>query len=102
MSYVFFFVVFLIIRMTPRSTRTATLFPYATVLRSLHANLVRSFRGYGVFDDGLIGAAARLAAGDEVRLLVHASFLPRYPGSASDVAAAVEVTATVEIGRAHV
>jgi hypothetical protein len=56
---------------------------------------VRPFRGYQTFDDELIGATARLAAGDEVRLLIYASYAPRYVGSGSDTSALVNVTATV-------
>ena len=61
----------------------------------LHANQVRPFRGYESFDDELIGVAARLAPGDEVRLLVHAAYQARYTGSGTDVAAPVDVSATV-------
>jgi ABC-2 type transport system ATP-binding protein len=63
----------------------------------LQANQVRPFRGYGSFDDELIGATVRLAAGDELRLLIHASFVPRYPGSGTDGAALVDVAATVGV-----
>lgn len=70
----------------PSGTSTDTL---------LQPNQVRPFRGYGDFDDELIGLTARLATGDEVRLLIHASYVLRYPGSGSDVATPVNVEAVI-------
>jgi ABC-2 type transport system ATP-binding protein len=61
----------------------------------LQANQVRPFRGYGTFSDELVGATARLAEGDEIRLLVHAAFATRYAGSGSDAATPVNVGAVV-------
>lgn len=61
----------------------------------LQPNQVRPFRGYGDFDDELVGLTARFAAGDEVRLLIHASYVLRYPGSGSDAATPVNVEAVV-------
>jgi len=58
---------------------------------------VRPFRGYGTFDEELVGVATRLAAGDQVRLQVRAAYPPRYVGSGSDVAAPVQVAATVAL-----
>jgi len=61
----------------------------------LQPNQVRPFRGYGAFADELIGLTARLAEGDEVRLLMHASYVARYAGSGSDAAAPVSVEAVI-------
>ncbi len=63
----------------------------------LMPNQVAPVRGWGEFSLELVGAAARLAEGDELRLLVHAAFAPRYPGSGSRVATPVDVTATVSV-----
>jgi ABC-2 type transport system ATP-binding protein len=63
----------------------------------IHVHQVRPFRGYGTFDGELIGVTTRLAPGDEVRLLVRASYAPRYVGSGSDLAAPVDVAATVAL-----
>jgi ABC-2 type transport system ATP-binding protein len=63
----------------------------------LQANQVQPFRGYGAFDGELVGATARLAEGEQLRLLIHASFVPRYVGSGTDVAALVNVAATVNV-----
>ncbi|HEV7734637.1 MAG TPA: CocE/NonD family hydrolase [Candidatus Binatia bacterium] len=71
--------------------------PGALLDTLLQANQVRPFRGYGAFDDELIGATARLAPGEELRLLIHASFVPRYVGSGTDVAALVNVSGTVRV-----
>src|SRR3546814_6709677 len=48
------FVVFLMIRRPPRSTRTDTLFPYTTLFRSLHRRVA-----------GQVALVVRLVGGDE-------------------------------------
>src|SRR5690349_3920666 len=63
----------------------------------LMPNQVAPVRGWGESDRELVGVTARLAEGDEVRLLVHAAFAPRYPASGSDVATPVDLTATVKL-----
>jgi hypothetical protein len=63
----------------------------------LEATQVRPFRGYGAFDDELIGATARLAEGEELRLVIYASYVLRYAGSGTDVAALVNVGGSVQV-----
>lgn len=63
----------------------------------LQANQVQPFRDYGSHTGELVGATARLAPGEQLRLLVHASFVPRYVGSGTDVAALVNVAGTVRV-----
>lgn len=63
----------------------------------LQANQVTPLRGYGTFTQEMVGATARLAPGDELRLLVHASFVPRYVGSGTDIAALVNVAGSVDV-----
>lgn len=63
----------------------------------LQANQVTPLRGYGTFDQELVGVTARLEPGDELRLLVHASFVPRYVGSGTDLAALVNVGGTIAV-----
>jgi len=64
----------------------------------LMANQVRPFRGFtgaeGIADE-LTGVSARLAEGDEVRLLIYSSYAARYAGSGSDAPTPVSVSATV-------
>lgn len=60
-------------------------------------NQVAPFRGFGDFTQDLVGATERLAEGDQLRLLVHAAFAPRYPSSGSDAATPVNLTATVNV-----
>jgi ABC-2 type transport system ATP-binding protein len=71
--------------------------PGAVTDTPIHVHQVRPFRGYGTFDEELIGVTTRLAPGDQVRLLVRAAYVPRYVGSGSDVAAPVGVSATVAL-----
>src|SRR3546814_9943584 len=69
------------IRRPPRSTRTDTLFPYTTLFRSLHDDLLGGLRGDAaevdgrqVIDDEVAGLDARLARlgvlGEDLRELV--------------------------------
>lgn len=60
-------------------------------------NQVVPFRGYGVFAQDMIGVTARLAEGDELRLVIQAANQPRYPGSGSDAATPVSVAAVVNV-----
>jgi ABC-2 type transport system ATP-binding protein len=60
-------------------------------------NQVAPFRGYGTFTQDLIGVTARLAEGDELRLVIQAANQPRYPASGSDAATPVDVAATVNL-----
>ncbi|HEX4871409.1 MAG TPA: CocE/NonD family hydrolase [Nevskiaceae bacterium] len=61
----------------------------------LHPNQVAPVRGYGAFSLDLVGGMARLNEGDELRLLLYPSFLPRYVNSGTRVATPVTVAATV-------
>jgi ABC-2 type transport system ATP-binding protein len=63
----------------------------------LMANQVAPVRGWGDFDRELVGLAARLAEGDELRLLVHGAFASRYPSSGSDAPTPVGVSLTVNV-----
>ncbi len=63
----------------------------------LMANQVAPVRGWGDFNRELVGLAARLAEGDELRLLVHGAFAPRYPSSGSDAPTPVGVSLTVNV-----
>jgi ABC-2 type transport system ATP-binding protein len=63
----------------------------------LMANEVAPVRGWGDFDRELVGVSARLAAGEELRVLVYAAFQPRYPGAGSDAPTPVGVTMTVNV-----
>lgn len=63
----------------------------------LAANEVRPFRGFGSFDELMIGVASRLAKDDELRLVIQAANLPRYPRMGSLPLAPASVSATVEV-----
>lgn len=63
----------------------------------LMANQVAPFRGYGTFAQDLVGVTARLAEGDELRLVIQAANAARYPNSGSDAATPVNVSATVNV-----
>lgn len=69
----------------------------ATADTLVMANQVRPFRGYGTFEAELVGTTVRLAAGDEVRLVIHPSFTGRYPVSGSKILSPVNVSATIEL-----
>jgi hypothetical protein len=60
-------------------------------------NQVAPVRGWGDFNRELVGLAARLAEGDELRLLVHGAFASRYPSSGSDAPTPVGVSLTVNL-----
>jgi ABC-2 type transport system ATP-binding protein len=70
----------------------------ATADTELQPNEVRPFRGFtaGV-DDELVGVSNRLAAGDELRLVIYAAHAARYPSSGSKVATPVQIEGTVSV-----
>src|SRR3546814_21042407 len=61
-----YWVVFLMIRRPPRSTRTDTLFPYTTLFRSLRM-LERADRGHDVGHQRLFAAAVAEILADRLR-----------------------------------
>ena len=63
----------------------------------LMGNQVRPLRGYGSHSIELIGVTARLAEGDELRLVIQASNSSRYPGMGSRVGAAASVSARLSV-----
>ena len=58
---------------------------------------MRPFRGFGSFDELMIGVASRLAKDDELRLVIQAANAPRYPRMGSTPLAPATVSATVEV-----
>ena len=60
-------------------------------------NQIRPFRGYGDFNEELIGVMQRMAEGDQLVLMIHASHAQQYPGSGAVTAATVNVDATVHL-----
>jgi len=60
----------------------------------LMTNQVSPFRGYGDFTQELSGVTSRLQANDEIRLVIHASYSLRYPGSGTDVLAPLSIEAS--------
>lgn len=60
-------------------------------------NQVRPFRGYGRFEEELVGVTTRLNANDEVRLLIYPSFAMRYPATGARLLSPVSVSATLQL-----
>lgn len=60
-------------------------------------NQVAPYRGYGNHTGELVGLNVRLAANDEVRLLIHPAFSSRYPSTGSTLPAPVTVEGTVNL-----
>ncbi|TAJ55702.1 MAG: hypothetical protein EPN60_15360 [Nevskiaceae bacterium] len=63
----------------------------------LMGNQVRPVRGYGVQPLDLVGVSARLAEGDELRLVIQASNSTRYPLMGARVGAPVAVSASLGV-----
>lgn len=60
-------------------------------------NQVRPFRGYGQFDEELVGVMTRMSEGDQIVLMLHASHSQQYPGSGSLTPATLLVDANVAL-----
>lgn len=63
----------------------------------LMGNQVRPVRGYGSHQIELIGVSARLAEGEELRLVIQAANSGRYPGMGSRVGAPASVRAQLSV-----
>jgi ABC-2 type transport system ATP-binding protein len=63
----------------------------------LMGNQVRPLRGYGSHSIELVGVTARLAEGEELRLVIQAGNSGRYPGMGSRVGAPASVSARLSV-----
>lgn len=72
--------------------------PGAVTDTDLFPRQVQPFRGWtDGLDAEMVGLSNRLAANDELRLVIHASYAPSYPKSGSLVATPVTIEATVDV-----
>lgn len=64
----------------------------------LNPNMVLPLRGFGSgLETELLGVANRLAPGDEVRLVLYASYSTRYPNAGAKVPVPVEISGDVRL-----
>lgn len=71
--------------------------PGANADTLLMGNQVRPVRGYGSHELELVGVSARLAEGDELRLVIQASNSGRYPGMGSRTPAPAGISGSIRV-----